>query len=109
MHWRLCSHKLISPLNEHETLLNFKIKQISGPVFASTACVCAERRARLVFIIGALSPRFPLTDQTAIALSNPSGLWKHTPRYISFEEITGSLMKYADNKREREGLGFRLT
>lgn len=51
---------------------------------------------------------FPLTDQTAIALSNPSGLWKHTPRYISFEEITGSLMKYADNKRER-GAGVRMT
>lgn len=54
-----------------------------------------------MLVISALSPRFPLTDQTAIALSNPSGLWKHTPRYISFEEITGSLMKYADNKRER--------
>lgn len=47
---------------------------------------------------------FPLTDQTAIALSNPSGLWKHTPRYISFEEITGSLMKYADNKKRKKGL-----
>lgn len=51
---------------------------------------------------------FPLTDQTAIALSNPSGLWKHTPRYISFEEITGLLMKYADNKRER-GARARMT
>lgn len=47
---------------------------------------------------------FPLTDQTAIALSNPSGLWKHTPCYISFEEITGSLMKYADNKERKKGL-----
>lgn len=53
--------------------------------------------------------RFPLTDQAAIALSNPSGLWKHTPRYISFEEITGSLMKYAHNKREREGARVWMT
>lgn len=51
---------------------------------------------------------FPLTDQTAISLSNPSRLWKHTLHYISFEKITGSLMKYADNKRER-GAGAWMT
>lgn len=69
-------------------------------------CACADASelcVLLLLIIIALSPPwFTLTDQTAIALSNPSGLWKHTPHYISFEEITGSLMKYADNKRGGE-------
>lgn len=89
---------------------DFKIGWISAPLL----CVCVRERVCLCAACSSCSSSapsplsFPLTDQTAIALSNPSGLWKHTPRYISFEEITGSLMKYADNKRER-GAGVRMT
>lgn len=40
-----------------------------------------------------------LTVHVTIAVSKPSELWKHTPRYIDFENITHSLMKYAKNMK----------
>lgn len=49
-----------------------------------------------------------LTVHATIALSKTSVLWKHTSRYISFEEITRSLMKYA-KKYERWCWGGGVT
>ncbi len=57
-------------------------------------------------------PHFPapgLTVHATIALSKKSVLWKHTSRYISFEEITRSLMKYAKNMKGGAGEGVDMT